>query len=228
MAAACSQAFNEVGAYKFYTPVRHFTDQEEEGFPPVRTEILSVVASYLVDAPAGVFVHTQFATLSPNMPSSTEIADLYEVTVGNAQSRSSYLGLLALAVPEFGNEKAIKQWCVDTARRNRKRLIAAHFVGRTVRDNRLVDAMSYPTELKEELPLFVRDLTVALGPYLDSDAEVDGTGLDSQEKKEIIKRVLRGDAVIPDLGAIAASSFLPSPGAFRTSLTTRLYPPLDE
>ena len=222
MAEACSQSLIEAGAFKFATP-ELTVEQYGPGFPPVPTEIVSVIATYLEDGSDGPVGRTRFASLSANMPTAGEIADLYDITVGGFQSHIPEIERTLRALPEFAGEEDVTSWCVATAQRAGKRLLAAHFVGRTVADDVLIDALVYPTEIMQNLPLIIRNAVVEINPLLSADAEA--LGIDPQRLsvlREGVKPLLRGDSSMANFSAVAVSRLLPEAPRFRAILESQL------
>ncbi len=221
MAEACSQMF-EIGDYKFATSAS-ITEKYGETFPPVPTEILSVVACYLEETPDGVTARTQFAGLSSNMPEHSEISDIYERTIGLLQSQRPLIGSIVEGIPEFRGETGLMRWCMDTASKNGKKLMAAHMIGRVVSDGAMIDTTVYPTEIMEGIPLIIRNSMVKLSIELDKKASAAGYSFDEIENlREMLKPVLRNDSELANLSVVAVSGFLPEVDKFREVVKLRL------
>jgi len=115
------------------------------------------------------------------------------------------------------------KWCMDTASKNGKKLMAAHIIGRVVSDGAMIDTTVYPTEIMEGIPLIIRNSMVKLNIELDKKASAAGYSFDEIEKlREMLKPVLRNDSELANLSVVAVSGFLPEVDKFREVVKLRL------
>lgn len=217
MAEACSQIFTG-GTYKFATE-QVITDKYGDGFPPKPAELLTITASYIQEVPDGLSIRTQFASLSENLPTPTELAGMYADTVGGHQRILPLVEDIASNIPILRNRTGIREWCVRTAESNGNRLLAAHIVGRVASDGALIDTLAYPTVIMQQFPLLIRNLAV------DLRAELQRAGKEPEVDQEILaqllntmKPLLSGSDATANFGTVAASSFLPESANFRVMM----------
>ncbi len=186
-------------------------------FPLEPTYFSSIMAAYLRDDGQGLGIKRQFADLNPGSVDPEELAGLYERRIGKLQLAIPEL-LEAVAMMPALSGNGLEHYYIEATQKENKKLLAAHLVGRVASTDKLVDALAYPKVISIELPLQMRDLAVSvfgIGTGVRIQLE-DKRLMDGDEER--LGRLLRQEEVVKNIGAMAASSLLPSVSMFRASL----------
>jgi hypothetical protein len=228
-ASACSEMFVPED-YTFVQPNDVYVEDDVAGFPPEPSEILTVVASYVEMNPDDTVkgMRTQYVCLDDDKTSSEVIGEIYESYIGFLQDgfENMQRGLLK-AIPVLSQDSnAANRYCMETTRKENKRLITAHLIGRTASKGELIQAITYPKSLDENIGFEVRNFAVTIMPALQVIREELQDDLDKEEfekTEEIFKSILRMDGRMRVIGTMAAASVLPKAKLFKAGLSGHDY-----
>ncbi|MEO8104938.1 MAG: hypothetical protein ABI602_01230 [Candidatus Saccharibacteria bacterium] len=208
------------GDYKHFYSLEGTDFTRTDGFPPEPSFLTSVTATFIArdDTITRLAVHGLSG--SEYEPKERALIDAYAQTVGVPRAA---VPILEANAEQLGIERAnarfgrLGQWCIEATQNDNKRLIAAHLVFVSARDHRLHDALTYPTALKEEFPLIVRDYFSSLVLIKD---EARGSLIDElpQNLRETLSAIILNQDEVSSVAAIAVSSVMPSVAKFREAL----------
>jgi hypothetical protein len=212
-AEACSEMFDM--DFKFATDQSLADRYSDAGFPPTPAYMTSVTAAYLEHQANGeVGVRAQFMGFDHKKTKPSEIAELYEGSVGFFQSNAEMLTTIGNLSEELhggvGGAEGVKTWHINKVARAGGRLLAAHVTSRAIVDGRLIEAVAVPCGVFNDLPLLARHAISTLRPALE---DVISSDTYPEDEKDLVKKAMRSflsnDETIKSLGTISAASFLP-------------------
>ena len=224
-ASACSEMFI-TPSYTFAQPSDVYINDENKGFPPEPSEILSVVGSYIETNPSTgkPAVRTQYVGLTDNQLPGEIVGEIYGNYIGSLQDsfNSLHQGMLK-SVPELGEGlPGIRDYCVRSTIRSEGSLVAAHLIARTVNEGNLIQAVAYPKLIDNDIGFDVRNYTVNILPdihALRTKVEQNASEEELQQGDDIIQSILRMDGRMRIMGTMAAASVLPEANTFKAAMS---------
>ena len=228
LASACSELFIPE-EYTFVQPSDVYTE-DDAGFPPEPSELLTVVASYIEYDSRGLSqgIRSNYISIHEDPVPDAVVGDIYESYVGMLQDsfKTMQSGLLQ-GVPKLGEyPHSMRQFCLESTQKEDRRLVAAHLIGRTASKGALIQAIAYPRVLDDEIGLEIRDFAVSILPAMDTIRKELEESMDNEafyQADEIFKSILRMDGRMRVIGTMAAASILPDAQIFRNGINFQNY-----
>lgn len=223
--ASMAEASNEIFDRDFKFSSGHYISDKYgyNNFPPTPSYLTSITATYIEPmSRKEELIKQRFVCLNPDLASTSEIAELYETTVGSLQSLTDIFDIISRDPLIATGEKStfnLRPWYESKVINSNSRLIAAHITARTIEDHQLIDSIAVPQVIFDELPLLVRNTITSKLPIFEDVIENNLISQEDSAKLEIVlKDFLSNDPILQNLGAIAASSYLPDAKKMATTL----------
>lgn len=219
-----AEAFSELmvpGLYKNNYLLNDAALSKADGFPPEPSYLTSVTAVYTT--PNNVLRRVALHGISgPEVePKDSDLVDAYDSAVTELQQVAACIELAAPLLgmtendPRFGR---LGKWCVDTAAQADKRVAAAHLTFVSMDGKRLHHGLTYPTEVKEQFPLILRDFFKPVSTDIESANELF-RGFDRvEELKDYFAATLRNDEDAQMTAGIPPSALMIPTSNYRMGL----------
>ncbi len=193
------------------------------GFPPVPANIVQMLGSY-IQTYQGVpsRVRSKLAVFNNDLNLEQTI-NIYDKQVGQNQ-RMIKPGLLKITqlFDDFNSLEKIQKWYTDKAISNRHRLLAGFIIAKEIDGDRLFSALTYPSVIKQQLPLAIRDNIISFMPLLNELEKTNEIEETVTIAKQGLQTFIANDPKNEIIGALAASSFLPDTESFKNHITNTI------
>jgi hypothetical protein len=177
----------------------------EAGFPPEPAHIVSIFGAYLTPSSSNNIAR-RIALLDPDSDRAM-LAELYRHRVSGIIMTEP---LLPSTLDSELHEK-YKELVIA----NQRRLLVAHMVGKLARTGELMDALVYPKIIKEQMPLYLRQIA------LDISADLGLQGSLNQRQQNALRMFTTQAPIVQEnIGVQATRGFLISPEHFKAAVTT--------
>lgn len=178
-----------------------------------------MLGSYIqIDNGVPIGVRSKLAIFNTDL-SLEQTIDIYDKNVGLNQGRIKP-GLLKITqlFNDFNKLEKIQKWYCDISIAHQHRLLASFITAKEINGDRLFSALAYPSVIKQQLPLAIRDRVISLIPLLNEFEKETDLKNTVKTAKQGLQSFINNDPKNEILGAVAASSFLPSTDKFKKNL----------
>lgn len=195
------------------------------GFPPVPAKPVVATISYLNPDPNGTdSVRAQMIGLEESVITPQDISELYSNTIGEFYQLRPSLGMLMpieKITPsinyniEYLNDYVATKY-LELVKNAGKTLVAGHIILEKIDSNGFIDAAITPKSVFEGLPFLARERAIEYSTLIEGAMQTEHIPNDQQDQiTSLLDTLKRGktleDPAIYNLGAIAATLFLPTP-----------------